>query len=158
MASRPTSPTGSGPRLVLPKEEDAYVLEEQVGHLLRRAHQRSAAIFAELIDDDRLTPTQYAALVKIHDRGEVTQNLLGRLTAMDPATIKGVIQRLRERNLVASRADPENKRRLVLTLTAEGEALARASIPNGRDISEATLEPLTPAERRQLLALLRRLT
>ena len=47
-----------------------------------------------------LTPTQFAALVKVHDIGQVSQNQLGRLTAMDPATIQGVIQRLEARKLI----------------------------------------------------------
>ena len=44
-----------------------YVLEDQVGHLLRRAHQRHAAIFQEMIGDAQLTPLQFAALVKLGD-------------------------------------------------------------------------------------------
>lgn len=137
--------------------DDDYVLEEQIGHLLRRAHQRATSIFSEMIDDRKLTPTQYAALVKIYDRGEVTQNLLGRLTAMDPATIKGVIERLRERGVVESRTDPANKRRLLLFLTDAGSALAEASIPNGQDITDATLAPLTPEEKRQFIDFLKRI-
>ena len=79
------------------RAQDGYILEQQVGYLLRRAHQRASAIFADLIGEVRLTPMQYGALVKIHDLGEVTQNLLGRLVAMDPATINGVVSRLEER-------------------------------------------------------------
>src|SRR5690242_11442214 len=83
-----------------------YVLEEQIGHLLRRAHQKATAIFmAELGDEFELTPTQYAALVKLHDAGEQSQNQLGRATAMDPATIQGVIRRLEERRLIERAAD-----------------------------------------------------
>ena len=78
----------------------AYRLEEQVGHLLRRAHQRHAAIFQDGIGDLQLTPMQFAALVKIRDLGKVSQNQLGRLTAMDPATTQGVIQRLVARGVI----------------------------------------------------------
>ena len=42
-----------------------YRLEDQVGHLLRRANQRHAAIFFEGLDNRQLTPTQFAALIKI---------------------------------------------------------------------------------------------
>ena len=41
-----------------------YRLEDQVGFYLRRAGQRHAAIFAEHMTDE-LTPTQWAALVKL---------------------------------------------------------------------------------------------
>ena len=84
-----------------------YVLEQQIGHLLRRAHQRATAIFlAELGDAHQLTPTQFAALVKLYDLGQQSQNELGRLTAMDPATVQGVIRRLAARRLLERSADP----------------------------------------------------
>ena len=70
-----------------------YRLEDQVGFYLRRAGQRHAAIFAEYMTDD-LTPTQWAALVKLAEFVSLSQNLLGRETAMDAATIKGVVDRL----------------------------------------------------------------
>lgn len=135
-----------------------YVLEDQIGHLLRRAHQRATAIFlAELGEKFSVTPTQYAALVKLHDLGEISQNRLGRLTAMDPATIQGVIKRLEERRLIERSGDPEDRRRTTLRLSPAGEELVVAMIPNGVKVSEATLAPLDAAERETLLALLRRL-
>jgi MarR family transcriptional regulator, lower aerobic nicotinate degradation pathway regulator len=135
-----------------------YVVEDQIGHLLRRAHQRATAIFlAELGEKFSVTPTQYAALVKLNDLGEISQNQLGRLTAMDPATIQGVIKRLEERRLIERSGDPEDRRRTTLRLSPEGEALVAAMIPYGVRVSEATLAPLDAAEREALLALLRRL-
>jgi DNA-binding MarR family transcriptional regulator len=135
-----------------------YVVEDQVGHLLRRAHQRATAIFlAELGERFEITPTQYAALVKLHDLGEQSQNQLGRLTAMDPATIQGVIKRLEERNLIERSGDPGDKRRTTLRLSASGAKLVAAMIPSGLRISAVTLEPLDAEERTVFLALLRRL-
>ena len=142
---------------VTKREAAEYVLEDQVGHLLRRAHQRHAAIFQALIGDDQLTPLQFAALVKLADLGEVSQNELGRQTAMDAATMQGVIKRLLVRKLVDRRPDPSDRRRLVLSLTARGLDLVAAITRDGHAISEATLAPLTEAERRTFLALLRRL-
>ena len=143
----------------LPRSAPApYVVEDQVGHLLRRAHQRATAIFlAELGERFAVTPTQYAALVKLHDLGEQSQNQLGRLTAMDPATIQGVIRRLEERRLIERSGDPGDKRRTNLRLSAAGEALVVAMIPGGVAVTGATLAPLDAEERRLFLALLRRL-
>ena len=134
-----------------------YVLEQQAGHLLRRAHQRHTAIFQRLIGDSQLTPLQFAALVKLRDLGEVSQNQLGRLTAMDAATMQGVIKRLAARGLIARRADPKDRRRLILNLSHEGEAVIERAVESGAEITRATLEPLSPAEQRSLLALLARI-
>lgn len=136
---------------------NGYVLEEQIGHLLRRAHQRATSIFLDEFGNGNLTPTQWAALVKLGDHGGLSQNHLGRMTAMDPATIQGVIRRLVERKLIARRADSADRRRSVLTLTPAGRDLVEAHRGAAARISDATLEPLTARQRVQFLDLLKRL-
>ncbi|MDA0241436.1 MAG: MarR family winged helix-turn-helix transcriptional regulator [Proteobacteria bacterium] len=135
-----------------------YLLEDQVGHLLRRAHQRHTAIFQANIADQQLTPLQFAALMKLADVGEASQNHLGRLTAMDAATMQGVIKRLIARGLIARRPDPDDRRRLLLTLTEDGRILVDVATARGHRISDETLEPLSPSERQTFLKLLLRLT
>jgi len=141
------------------KDEDVanYVLEHQAGHLLRRAHQRHTMIFQEGMGDVQLTPTQYAALVKIRDVGQISQNQLGRMTAMDPATIQGVVQRLAARGLVDRTPDLHDRRLMQLRLTAKGRALVQTAVARGIAITEATLSPLSEAERPIFLSLLRKL-
>lgn len=134
-----------------------YVLEDQIGHLIRRAHQRHTALFMAMIGDEQVTTTQYAALVKLYEMGELSQNHLGRLTAMDPATIQGVIRRLTARKLIAHRPDRNDKRRRCLSLTQAGRDLVDRLLANGPKVSKATLDPLSPDEQRQIIALLKRL-
>ncbi len=88
-----------------------YSLDAQVGFLLRQASQRHTAIFAARMIGD-LTTTQWAALARLEERGPCSQNLLGRLTAMDAATIKGVVDRLVGRGYAEATADPNDSRRL----------------------------------------------
>ncbi|WP_417520190.1 MarR family winged helix-turn-helix transcriptional regulator [Minwuia sp.] len=133
-----------------------YRLDAQVGFLLRKAQQRHTAIFADRMIED-LTPTQFAAMAKLHELGAVTQNRLGRLTAMDAATIKGVIDRLRERGFAATRRDPSDGRRLLVDLTIAGRSAAEAAMEAGTGITEATLAPLTSAERKRFLELLEKI-
>ena len=140
--------------------EDAtgYVLEEQVGHLLRRAHQRHSAIFQAMIGEEQLTPLQFAALMKLSDVGETSQNLLGRLTAMDAATMQGVIKRLNARGLIDRRPDEVDRRRLMLSLSKQGAKLVRDLSARGAEITDQTLEPLSATEREAFLKLLKRLS
>jgi DNA-binding MarR family transcriptional regulator len=133
-----------------------YVLDEQVGFILRQVYQRHAALFAERFGDD-LTPTQWAALAKLAEVGECSQNLLGRLTAMDVATIKGVIERLSKRGLVETKPDVEDRRRLVVSLSESGRSAYEAKVTVAADITSETLAPLTPAEREVLVGLLQQL-
>lgn len=136
---------------------DGYVVEDQVGFLMRRANQRHTAIFQDGMAGTDLTPTQFTALVKVVELGRVTQNHLGRLAAMDPATIQGVVRRLIDRDLVARTADPLDRRTIVLVPTQSGKAVAAEAVVAARRITEATLDPLTAAERGQFLSLLQRL-
>lgn len=135
---------------------DHYILERQVGFILRQVSQRHAAIFAARIGDD-LTPTQWATLAKLLERGPCSQNLLGRHTAMDAATIKGVVDRLMKRGIVETRPDPKDARRLVVVLTAAGREIAERARANAEAITEETLQPLTALERSILLKLLKKL-
>ncbi|GAB2179254.1 MarR family winged helix-turn-helix transcriptional regulator [Dongia sp. agr-C8] len=136
--------------------EEGYRLEKQVGYILRQASQRHAAIFAARIPE-QLTTTQFATLVRLQEVGPCSQNNLGRQTAMDAATIKGVTDRLIQRGFVEAKVDPEDGRRRMLALTPLGLDLVARAIPVGLEISAETLEPLNPDERDQFLKLLMKL-
>lgn len=134
-----------------------YRLEQQVGYLLRKAHQRATAIFMKHFGAHQLTPTQWTTLVRVQEQGSVSQNQLGRLTAMDPATIQGVVQRLIERGLIARTPDPKDGRRKRLAPTPTGKRMVSSLVAEAYKVSCDTLKPLTPSERAQFLGLLSRL-
>src|SRR6218665_3467837 len=81
-----------------------YRVDRQIGFFLRQATQRHVSIFSGRMAD-RLTTTQWAALSKLREIQPSSQNQLGRETAMDVATIKGVIDRLAERGLLTPLPD-----------------------------------------------------
>jgi DNA-binding MarR family transcriptional regulator len=134
-----------------PERAAAYVLENQIGFILRCAHQRASEIFAATMGRFEVTPTQFAALAKLDDLGTVSQNQLGRLTRMDPATISGVIGRLTARGLVRQSPDANDARLVQLRLTAAGRAAALEIKAAAAEVSRRTLEPLEPAEAQALL-------
>jgi DNA-binding MarR family transcriptional regulator len=135
---------------------ETYLLDDQVGYLLRLAGQRHAAIFqAHTVEG--LTPTQFATLVRLAENGACSQNQLGRLAAMDIATIKGVVDRLRQKGLVRTAPSRDDRRRSIVSLTDEGMRILDRMIAAGRVITEETLTPLNPSERRSLIRLLRKL-
>ena len=133
-----------------------YRLDDQIGYVLRRVTQRHLSIFSEAIPE--VTTTQFAVLARLAEMGPQSQNHLGRATAMDAATIKGVVDRLGKLGLVATSADPDDRRRLTVTLTAEGKALFQARRETALAVSDLTQGPLTEEERQTLLDLLLRLT
>ena len=137
-------------------ESADYLLDQQVGFLLRRVQQRHLAIFFDHIPE--LTSTQFAALAKLCELGSVSQNELGRRVAMDVATIKGVVDRLRARGLAETEKDPSDQRRLLVRPTTAGRAAFTRHSSAALDVTNETLAPLTQKETERLLTLLSKLT
>lgn len=138
-------------------ETEGFVLDEQVAHLLRRAHQRASALFLTVLTDAQLTPTQFFAMARLHEMGKLSQNRLGRLAAMDPATIQGVIRRLHERGFIERLADPTDRRRMVLSLSPLGQDTVVRLLKDANRVGEEILAPLQPQDRAVFLSLLKRL-
>jgi DNA-binding MarR family transcriptional regulator len=136
--------------------ESSYVLDEQVGFLMRVAMQRHTSIFMSRMIEG-LTQTQFAALAKLLEVGPCSQNHLGRLIYLDAATIKGVVDRLRVRGLVTTAGDPQDRRRRDVVLTDEGRRATEAAEHIATEITAATLAPLTPEEQRIVVRLLKKL-
>jgi MarR family transcriptional regulator, lower aerobic nicotinate degradation pathway regulator len=140
----------------MPDGMSEYRVDQQIGFFLRQANQRHVALFTARMGD-RLTTTQWAALSKLREIQPTSQNQLGRETAMDVATIKGVVDRLVARDLVQTAPDPNDGRRLILSLTGEGESLIERNVGAALTVTEETLAPLTSGERMMLIELLRKI-
>ncbi len=127
------------------------------GHLIRRAQQLAVAIFMEETAGFDVTPVQFAILnALMDDPGEDQITLSGRV-AFDPATFGSVISRLEAKGWVQRQADPSDKRRKLLSTTAEGEKVA---LQMKRAVSKAQrriVGPLEVQERAQLSELLAKL-
>src|ERR1700704_159614 len=137
-------------------DEGRYVLDRQVGFLLRVAMQRHTSIFMSRMIEG-LTQTQFAALSKLADVGPCSQNHLGRLIYLDAATIKGVVDRLQVRRLISVCPDPHDRRRRAIALTPAGRAIAGDAAQVALQITRQTLAPLTAAEQKSALRLLKKL-
>lgn len=136
--------------------EGRYILDEQIGFLMRVATQRHTSIFtARMIEG--LTQTQFAALSKLQEVGPCSQNHLGRLIYLDAATIKGVVDRLVARGFVTALNDQIDRRRRAVALTERGRGVTQAAMLVAAGITAATLAPLTEDERRIVAKLLKKL-
>ena len=145
------------PADTIPHEPGHYeALDDQVGFQMRVAMQRHTSIFMSRMVAG-LTQTQFAALAKLFEAGPCSQNHLGRLIHLDAATIKGVVDRLGARGFVTTTADPEDRRRLAVTLTDAGRKVTEMAMRVAAEITRATLLPLTPDERRRFVEMLKKI-
>lgn len=132
-----------------------YVLDENLGFLLRRAQQLNSTLFNRS-NASALSNTQFAALHRLVENRSLSQNELGRRVHADGATIRGIVSRLERRDAIRVRLSEADRRQLVIVATEAGENLYRAAVEASEQTSERMLEPLSPAERLLLLELLAR--
>ncbi len=133
--------------------DEPYLLEEQIGFLLRKANQRHRAIFNREVDNE-IAPAQFAAMAKLYEIGPISQNQLGRMIALDSATITGVVERLTAAGYARSERSSDDARLRLVQLTPAGRSVIERLLPVARRITDATLEPLTDCEAATLLRLL----
>ena len=127
------------------------------GHLIRRAHQISSAIFAEECAAFDLTPVQYAALVAIGDNPDVDATRLSALIAFDRSTIGNVLERLEGKGWILRSPSPSDKRVKLLRLSPEGMEVLRRVEPAVVRVQERLLAPLAPKDRATMMRLLTQL-
>lgn len=141
-----------------PEKNDfsSFVLENQVGFLLRAVSQRNTVLFSEGMVA-RLTRVQFATMAKLLEIGSCSQNELGRLVLMDRSTIKDVVNRLRKRGFIQVRPDVHDRRQHVLALTELGRKTTRRAIAVAPAITDQMLQRLDCAERKQIIDLLRKM-
>jgi MarR family transcriptional regulator, lower aerobic nicotinate degradation pathway regulator len=137
--------------------EAEYRLEDQVGFLLRRAYQRASSNLIDRIGGYDLTAPQFATLARLHERGVLSQNLLGRLVAMEPANIRDVVLRLKKRGLVTTRPSPDDGRLILVGLSAAGKSLVAKLLPIEIECTARTLARFNADERTLLYEMLGRL-
>ena len=134
-----------------------FEFEQAPGHLIRRAHQISVAVFAEEVGAHTVTPVQFAILNALLEQSGIDQITLAQRVAFDAATIGSVIGRLERRGWLRRQPDQADRRRKLLWLTAEGERAVLAMTPAVALVQQRILEPLDDGEQQQMLALLAKL-
>ncbi len=135
----------------------SFDFRQAPGHLVRRAHQRSVAIFMEEMAEFDVTPVQFAILAALLDRSGEDQVTLAAHVALDAATSGSVIGRLEARGWIRREPDQRDRRRKLLWITPDGERAALQMLDAAQRVQDRLVEPLTPDERAQLMHLLARL-
>ena len=128
------------------------------GHLIRRAHQKSVAVFMEETAGVDITPVQFAILNALLDAPGADQVTLAARVSFDAATSGSVIGHLEAKGWVRRESDPDDRRRKLLWITTAGAQVARSLKRAATRAQQRMLEGLDPAERAQLVALLEKLT
>lgn len=125
------------------------------GHVVRRVHQLAVALYAEELGDINLTPVQYSTLQTVCSSPGIDQKTLASTIGFDASTIAGVIDRLEARGLVVRNVTPTDRRVRLLTPTPKGIETLADVVPLMLKSQDRLLEPLSEAERTELMRLMK---
>ena len=126
---------------MLPVQRDEYV-----GLLLDMARRRIKQAVLRRVAGLRLAPRQFWVLVALRERPGIAQSELAERARIDAPTASRVLAALAHRRLVRVDADPGDRRRTVLSLTAAGERLARDLAIVAREVRAAVVDGMGEGE------------
>ena len=129
---------------------------EMPGHLIRRAHQISGAIFTARLAGFDITSVQNAAMVAIASQPGIDATRLSDLIAFDRATLGGVLDRLEAKGLIARQPSRQDRRVKTITLTVDGSALLETVKDRVLAAQAEMMHSLSEAEQAQFIALLKK--
>jgi len=126
-------------------------LNDQPGHLIRRAHQIAVSVFYDTLGRD-VTPVQYAVMRTLQDKPGIDQVTLAQQVALDTSSTADIAVRLEGKGWITRKMLARGQREL--RLTAEGEALLERMVPGMQQMQDALLGMLSESERDAFLQLL----
>ncbi|MBB5709519.1 MarR family winged helix-turn-helix transcriptional regulator [Sphingomonas xinjiangensis] len=99
---------------------------------------------------------EWRLVTVLAEGGAMSQQALCGRTRMDKVTVSRAAIALAERGLIARAANPDDQRSHLLTLTLDGIALYEQVAPKALELERRMFDVFSPAEREQLLAMLKR--
>jgi DNA-binding MarR family transcriptional regulator len=127
--------------------KDSIVLAAQ-----RAAHATAHAVIGAVAADD-LTPSEGNALANLVD-GPRTVGQLATAAGVRPTTLTSLLDRLERRGLLVRRPSPDDRRSLLVELTADGRSVARRVVRAIGDLERRALGPLSEEQRLALASAL----
>ena len=125
--------------------EVAAALQMSIGLLRRRLRQ--------VRPEGELTLPEIAALARLDRSGPATASALARLEQISPQSMGATLAGLEARGLVARSPDPDDGRRIVLSVTGAGQQVLRDKrSARAEQLAQALSAGFTAAELAQLRA------
>jgi len=129
------------------KESSHLAPERPIGLLAALVARSVRQFVAAQAEPLGLSIQQFWAIVAVAENACSSQAELAARLHVDEATACRVVRALGEASLVATSRDPDDRRRVRLSLAPGGEALARRLVPVAREVRGVIDSALTAEER-----------
>jgi DNA-binding MarR family transcriptional regulator len=130
-------------------ESEAFLLGRVRTRLIRRLIDAHSALGLRI--------GQGPILTCLDDQGELSQRQLAQLLDVDPSDLVRHVDELQAAGFVARRADPDDRRRNMLAITAEGQLMRQRYDATIRLVEEAIFGGIAAEDRRTLRRILRQI-
>jgi DNA-binding MarR family transcriptional regulator len=160
----------STPKVSTPTAQDeyradvaAYVAaggDESVQRVITAVHGLARKLnqwYARQLADLDLSAGEWAVLSRLARSNEneaLTPSQLAEATSVAPSSMTHRLDRMAQRDLIARAADPDNRTRVLITLTDEGWATFKAAVRESDMVESDVLGPLSRSQREDLALLL----
>jgi len=159
-ASKATTPTAQDEYRA---DVAAYVAaggDESVQRVITAVHGLARKLnqwYARQLADLDLSAGEWAVLSQLarnDDNVALTPSQLAEATSVAPSSMTHRLDRMAQRDLIARAADPDNRTRVLITLTDEGWATFKAAVRESDMVESDVLGPLSRKQREDLASLL----
>jgi DNA-binding MarR family transcriptional regulator len=141
----------------------AYVAaggDESVQRVITAVHGLARKLnqwYARQLADLDLSAGEWAVLSRLARSNEddaLTPSQLAEATSVAPSSMTHRLDRMAQRDLITRTADPDNRTRVLITLTDEGWATFKAAVRESDMVESDVLGPLSRSQRENLASLL----
>ena len=132
-------------------------LSRRLGFMLVRASTGMTRLGARTLAPLGIDGRHYGVLAALAELGPVSQQTLADIFAVDRSTMVGFVDELECKGHVRRAKNPSDRRAYALELTQSGAKVQQEAAELLAGCEQRYLDPLTAAERRQLLELLARI-
>lgn len=131
-----------------------YDIENSIGFLLAKAHQRGWAMFSAEISKYDLTPPQFSVLAFLWQQDRLTQTELSEKTQIDRTTLGGLIDRLEKLGMLQRTTHPQDRRAHLICLTDKARSQAQELASLARQVLQQFTSGLSEHDQHELRRML----
>jgi DNA-binding MarR family transcriptional regulator len=140
----------------MPHPSAEIEVAEFAGQLFFRLWRASHTQTAAALQSIGLTPALFAVLNYLRAREGAIQQQIGSAMGIDASTMVSLVDQLERAGLAKRRPHPQDRRAREVLITPKGRRTLKRARGLAEEVEGDVLQGLSPAERRQLVTLLRK--